>query len=395
MPPVGQRKAFVYNHVHFHFSIEELLIVAFISKTTVVNVKNRPSILRVTPAPVRGSFEYCERVAVEGVSRMKLGSFSKKYHVLLLPSRLEWNDEEAQVCVHRDASLGLCECEKDDWRSLENEEWRFVMSPYEQMYVDVKLSPRTHGYVSVYLEEALPRKPTLEQVHYVRAGYILCFTVEDEGGLHSGSLSGVSLSGINSGGFGEVAGSRVLQLLTSEWRTWYRSEPDVSLSWGRSVGWDVAFYLRDGRCLAGEIAMYFPRQAKHMALVQPLSQEWRYVLLAIGFSLLFLAPVASKCLASYCSSFTRILFVRVIAITCIFQGSFDTLYAMISVVTCLALYSKIMSIHNIQQTAWKSKEEIQEIGVGASVRGQETTEARDADTTTVKVPKFLRVDGLA
>ncbi|GJZ75962.1 hypothetical protein Tco_0640427 [Tanacetum coccineum] len=138
---------------HFHISIVELLIVAFISKTTVVNVKNHPSILRVTPAPVRGSFEYCERVAVEGVSRMKLGSFSKKYHVLLLPSRLEWNDEEAQVCVHRDASLGLCECEKDDWRSLENKEWMFFISPYEQMYVDVKLSPGTHGFVSVYLEE--------------------------------------------------------------------------------------------------------------------------------------------------------------------------------------------------------------------------------------------------
>ncbi|GJT59965.1 hypothetical protein Tco_1003498 [Tanacetum coccineum] len=142
---------------HFHISIVELLIVAFISKTTVVNVKNHPSILRVTPAPVRGSFKYCERVAVEGISRMKLGSFSKKYHVLLLPSRLEWNDEEAQVCVHRDASLGLCECEKDDWRSLENEEWSFVMSPYEQLYVDVKLSPGTSGSVSVYLEEVVAR----------------------------------------------------------------------------------------------------------------------------------------------------------------------------------------------------------------------------------------------
>ncbi|GKE13691.1 hypothetical protein Tco_1421268, partial [Tanacetum coccineum] len=89
-----------------------------------------PLIYTPPSLPVRGSSKYCEGVAVKGVSRMKLGSFSKKYHVLLLPSRPGWNDEEAQVCVHS-----------------------FVMSPYEQLYVDVKLSPGTSGSVSVYLEE--------------------------------------------------------------------------------------------------------------------------------------------------------------------------------------------------------------------------------------------------
>ncbi|PWA89403.1 hypothetical protein CTI12_AA112340 [Artemisia annua] len=191
-----------------------------------VNVK-KPSILRVTPSPVRGSSEYCERVAVEGVSRLKLGSFSKKYHVLLQPSDKEWHDEEAQICVHRDASLGLCECAKEDWIYLKNKQWSFVMSPYEQVYVEVKLSPQARGFVSVYLAEV--------------------------------------------------------------------------------------------------------------------SQGWRYMLLAIGFSFLFLAPVASKWLP-YCSNFTRILIVRVTAITLIFQGSFDTVFAMVAVVTCLALYLKIKSI---------------------------------------------------
>ncbi|GJX17761.1 hypothetical protein Tco_0218593 [Tanacetum coccineum] len=60
-----------------------------------------PLIYTPPSLPVRGSSKYCEGVAVKGVSRMKLGSFSKKYHVLLLPSRPGWNDEEAQVCVHR------------------------------------------------------------------------------------------------------------------------------------------------------------------------------------------------------------------------------------------------------------------------------------------------------
>ncbi|GKE00981.1 asparaginyl endopeptidase 1, partial [Tanacetum coccineum] len=65
----------------------------------VVNVEN-PTITRIAPAPVRDSEEHCERVSVEGISRKKLGSFAKMYHVLLEPSNWWWNDEEAQICVH-------------------------------------------------------------------------------------------------------------------------------------------------------------------------------------------------------------------------------------------------------------------------------------------------------
>ncbi|PWA43752.1 hypothetical protein CTI12_AA532590 [Artemisia annua] len=64
-----------------------------------------------------------------------------------------------------------------------------------------------------------------------------------------------------------------------------------------------------------------------------------YVLLAIGLSLLFWAPVASKCLPSdYSSDTVRILAVRAIALTFIFQSSKDTLFAMVAVVTCLTVY---------------------------------------------------------
>ncbi|PWA95960.1 hypothetical protein CTI12_AA044450 [Artemisia annua] len=55
------------------------------------------------------------------------------------------------VCRH--ASLGLCQCEKDDWRPLENEMWSFVMSPYEERYVDVKFRSGIYGHVTFSLDE--------------------------------------------------------------------------------------------------------------------------------------------------------------------------------------------------------------------------------------------------
>ncbi|GJV37224.1 hypothetical protein Tco_1409701 [Tanacetum coccineum] len=115
------------------------------------------------------------------------------------------------------------------------------------------------------------------------------------------------------------------------------------------------------------------------------SQEWRYVLLAIGFSLLFLAPVASKCLASYCSSFTRILFVRVIAITCIFQGSFDHSYSIdYQLVTCWATILKNnKSIHH----SVTSNEPPGNQKKNPRHWGQESTEAKDADTTSLPLSK--------
>ncbi|GKA69168.1 hypothetical protein Tco_0775232 [Tanacetum coccineum] len=49
---------------------------------------------------------------------------------------------------------GIMHCKKDDWRSLENKQCSFVMSPYEQLFADVMFARGTAGFVSVYLNEA-------------------------------------------------------------------------------------------------------------------------------------------------------------------------------------------------------------------------------------------------
>ena len=59
-----------------------------------------------------------------------------------------WN-----IC--RNASLGLCQCEKDDWKTVQKGLWTSVMSPYEERYVDVKFIGDTSGSVSIAVDEGL------------------------------------------------------------------------------------------------------------------------------------------------------------------------------------------------------------------------------------------------
>ncbi|CAK7341535.1 unnamed protein product [Dovyalis caffra] len=98
---------------------------------------------------------FCERVKVSGHSRWTLSSYASSFRVTLdqyaeIPERLH---SKIQVCFHRNASLGLCQCEKDDWRTVQKGLWRSVMSPYEERYVDVKFISDTSEYVSIAVDE--------------------------------------------------------------------------------------------------------------------------------------------------------------------------------------------------------------------------------------------------
>ncbi|KAG6750814.1 hypothetical protein POTOM_045329 [Populus tomentosa] len=100
---------------------------------------------------------FCERVKVSGHLRWKLSRYASSFRVTLAPSALipERFHSNIQVCFHRNASLGLCQCEKDDWRNAQKGLWTSVMSPYEERYVDVKLIGDTSGSVSIAVDEDL------------------------------------------------------------------------------------------------------------------------------------------------------------------------------------------------------------------------------------------------
>ncbi|XP_024982700.1 uncharacterized protein LOC112519028 [Cynara cardunculus var. scolymus] len=123
-----------------------------------IDVQN--PVIDVTPAPIHGSqvskdVVFCGRVPVHGISRMKLQSYAKAYRIMLVPSVVipdKWHNK-IQICFHRNASLGLCQCEKDDWRSIQKGFWSSVMSPYEQRFVDVKFVGGVSGSVTITLDE--------------------------------------------------------------------------------------------------------------------------------------------------------------------------------------------------------------------------------------------------
>ncbi|KAJ6858450.1 hypothetical protein NC652_040897 [Populus alba x Populus x berolinensis] len=126
--------------------------------------------LDVTPSRLHGhvfsrDVFFCERVKVSGHSRWKLSSYASSFRVTLAPSavipeRLHSKIQSENFISHpwssrRNASLGLCQCEKDNWRAVQKGLWRTAMSPYEERYVDVKFSGDTSGSVSIAVDEDL------------------------------------------------------------------------------------------------------------------------------------------------------------------------------------------------------------------------------------------------
>ncbi|GJT57195.1 hypothetical protein Tco_0992249 [Tanacetum coccineum] len=80
-------------------------------------------------------------------------SLSKKeeetWEVYYMMRQLLYTKEAIEGCF-----TGIMHCKKDDWRSLENKQCSFVMSPYEQLFADVMFARGTASFVSVYLNEA-------------------------------------------------------------------------------------------------------------------------------------------------------------------------------------------------------------------------------------------------
>ncbi|GFY98044.1 guanosine-3',5'-bis (diphosphate) 3'-pyrophosphohydrolase, putative [Actinidia rufa] len=104
-------------------------------------------------------FFLCERVRVAGKSRLKLGSYAGTYRVTVAPAAVipEKLHNKIQICFHRNASHGLCQCEKDEWKAVQNWIWSSVMSPYEDRYVDLKFVGEFSCSVTVTVEEEFQR----------------------------------------------------------------------------------------------------------------------------------------------------------------------------------------------------------------------------------------------
>ncbi|MCL7039640.1 hypothetical protein MKW94_003699 [Papaver nudicaule] len=75
----------------------------------------------------------CGRVRIGGVSKLNIQSYASAF---------------------RNASLGLCQCGNDNWKTIQNGQWNALMSPYQDRYVDVMfLDGVSAGSVKVSVEE--------------------------------------------------------------------------------------------------------------------------------------------------------------------------------------------------------------------------------------------------
>ncbi|KAF9591273.1 hypothetical protein IFM89_003224, partial [Coptis chinensis] len=97
----------------------------------------------------------CGRVRISGLSRLKLKSYANSFRVTLTPVIPEKFHGKIGICFHRNSSLGLCQCLKDDWGAVHKGNWSTVMSPYANRYLDVKLIDGVSGSITVSVEEAV------------------------------------------------------------------------------------------------------------------------------------------------------------------------------------------------------------------------------------------------
>ncbi|CAN6291889.1 unnamed protein product [Urochloa humidicola] len=105
------------------------------------------------PSPVAGQF--CERVRLSGVPRLHLESYASQMRVKMnvsqsIPEKFHWKIE---VCLHRNASMGLCQCEAGEWQGFQDGLWTAVNSPYGNKYVDVKLSDKKSARFTLSIQE--------------------------------------------------------------------------------------------------------------------------------------------------------------------------------------------------------------------------------------------------
>ncbi|KAI3512060.1 hypothetical protein L1887_19224 [Cichorium endivia] len=295
----------------------------------------------VTPIPIHGSSQvpkdvaFCERISINGISRIKLQSYAKAYRVMVVPSVVipdKWHNK-IQICFHQNASLGSGKCEKDDWRFIKKGSWSSIMSPYEQRFVDVKFVGGVSGSVTVTLDEVS------QGWRYIllTVGFVLLFLAP----IFSTWVPFYYTSSMAIGVFAVVI---------------------IILYQGMKLlptGRKSAFYLSIYSTLlgAGSFLVHYVSEFVNSILANfGLSQELQnpvsiFMLLAI---ILLGAGLGYWLVRTYVISEDGDVDIgiaqfikwamRVIAVTCIYLSSIDTPLAIVAVGSCTSLYYMITSI---------------------------------------------------
>ncbi|KAJ3685904.1 hypothetical protein LUZ61_015068 [Rhynchospora tenuis] len=138
------------------FSLLSILPLSASEQSPLREVNLEEPIIIFTPQYFGG--HSCERSRISPLSRVhNFKSYANSRRVSLnisgsLPEKFHWKIE---VCSHRNASLGLCECESNNWQSLRDGQWNSLISPYEKRYIDVRVKDQISTSFSLSIHEEL------------------------------------------------------------------------------------------------------------------------------------------------------------------------------------------------------------------------------------------------
>ncbi|XP_020258237.1 uncharacterized protein LOC109834613, partial [Asparagus officinalis] len=138
----GSSSSLFSSLLYFGLSITPLFFLSTSEETPFRGVSLENPVVEFVPTPHDGHL--CERVHLAGISRINLKHYASSLHVMLKASNTvpEKLHGKAEVCFHRNVSKGLCQCEDDQWKTLQEGQWTAVISPYERRYIDVKVEDK-------------------------------------------------------------------------------------------------------------------------------------------------------------------------------------------------------------------------------------------------------------
>lgn len=138
-----------------------------------LQLKHAPFI-ETSPGIKPGSLIACERFHIPGLPRFNnINKYAHSFRVKVESSEVLSGRyaEKIEVCFHRNASLGLGQCPKDEWKLLPKGLWSVAMSPYETRFVDIRVIDSFSISVTISVDEEF----RLWRLVFLASGVVMLF----------------------------------------------------------------------------------------------------------------------------------------------------------------------------------------------------------------------------
>ncbi|MQL91160.1 hypothetical protein Taro_023764 [Colocasia esculenta] len=126
-----------------------------------------------SPGSKPGAVMACNRILIRGVSRLRhLYRFfhSLKVKVDLVPVGSSSRVPTAEVCLHRNASIGVGMCPPGGWQKISKGTWVQTVSPFSDKILDIRMHS---GQLATVVEVSTEEELFLPRVFFLIGGFIL------------------------------------------------------------------------------------------------------------------------------------------------------------------------------------------------------------------------------